>query len=308
MTQQDEAAGRGGPRPRHEVRALAAEVAIAARMEIGESPRWDDHNGELLWVDTMRGLIHRGRPDRSTTAIIDAGQPVGCVALTSSGGLIAAIRDGFASIPATGRTVLLASVEADLPDTRMNDGACDPAGRFWAGTMELEAAPGRGSLYRLDPDLTVRSMLSDVSCSNGVGWSPDGGQMYFVDSPRRSVDIFDFVVSTGAISGRAALVEIDPEDGVPDGLTVDEAGYVWVALWDGGEVRRYAPTGELDLVVKVPVRRPTSCVFGGEHLDELYITTASIGSDAQDIARGAGSVFLCRPGIRGMPGARFAGG
>jgi sugar lactone lactonase YvrE len=171
--------------------------------------------------------------------------------------------------------------------------------------MEMNATSGCGSLYRVGRGFSVQTMVTDVSCSNGIGWSPDGAVMYYIDSPTGRVDMFDFEASLGEVSHRRPFVEIDPTEGVPDGLCVDALGNVWVALWGGRQVRRYSPRGRLDDVVTVPVRLPTSCCFGGADMGDLFITTASIGSDREDIARGAGDVFVCRPGVTGTAPTRF---
>lgn len=286
---------------------LTAEPAFGTRAEIGESPLWDETSGDLLWVDTMVGTIHRRNVQSGRMSAFSVGAAVGSIVLTESGALLAAASDGFRLITSDGGIRMLAPVEAYDSETRMNDGRCDLRGRFWAGTMELNAAPRRGSLYRLDLDLSVQKMVTEVSCSNGIGWSPDATLMYYVDSPTGRVDVFDFDLTRGEVSGRRQFVSVGSTDGVPDGLCVDSLGYVWVAIWGGGQVRRYSPRGELDTRVDVPVRCPTSCAFGGQDLSVLFITTASVGSDREDIARGAGDVFSCRLGVSGATAVRFAG-
>lgn len=287
-----------------------AEVAVAGPAEVGEGPVWDDAAGELLWVDIPVGLIHRWRPGTSTVATIAADQPVGAVALRRTGGLVAAVRDGFALVDEeTGELERLRPVEIDRAENRMNDGKCDSAGRFWAGTMSEDMRPGAGSLYRLDPDLTVTTVLSGVSVSNGLGWSPDDRTMYYVDSLERAIDAFDFDAQRGKLSNRRRLVAIEAEDGMPDGMAVDSAGFVWVALWGGGAVRRYGPAGELDSVVRLPATQVSSCTFGGADLRDLYVTSASRGLSADDRRRqpDAGAVFRVRVDVPGVPAARFGG-
>lgn len=287
-----------------------AEVAVAGPAEVGEGPVWDDAAGELLWVDIPVGLIHRWRPGTSTVATIAADQPVGAVALRRTGGLVAAVRDGFALVDEeTGELERLRPVEIDRAENRMNDGKCDSAGRFWAGTMSEDMRPGAGSLYRLDPDLTVTTVLSGVSVSNGLGWSPDDRTMYYVDSLERAIDAFDFDAQRGKLSNRRRLVAIEAEDGMPDGMAVDSAGFVWVALWGGGAVRRYGPAGELDSVVRLPATQVSSCTFGGADLRDLYVTSASRGRSADDRRRqpDAGAVFRVRVDVPGVPAARFGG-
>jgi sugar lactone lactonase YvrE len=191
----------------------------------------------------------------------------------------------------------------------MNDGNCDSMGRFWAGTVGLGEEPGAGALYRLDPDLTVTRVLDGVTESNGIDWSPDDRLMYYVDSMERRVDVFDFEPSTGAITNRRPFAIIDEGEALPDGLTVDADGGVWVALWGGSQVRRYDPNGSLDRVVALPTRQITSCAFGGSDLEDMYVTSAREWLAPEVLAQepDAGAVFVCRPGIKGRVQRTFAG-
>jgi sugar lactone lactonase YvrE len=282
------------------------ELVLDARAELGEGPRWDPVEQRLLWVDLMRGRIHSFRPAAHACRNHSVGQPVSALAVAEDGSLVLAVRDGFARLhPKSERLELIALV--DHPECRMNDGACDAPGRFWAGTMALDCRPGAGALYRLDPGGRVHTMLEGVTISNGLDWSPDGRRMYYVDSPTQRIDVFDFDPQSGAIAGRRAFAAIPSEAGMPDGLTVDAEGFVWVALWGGGAVRRYAPDGSLERTVRLPVSHPTSCAFGGPALDELYITSAWIALSAAERAEQpqAGGVFRCRPGVAGRPANVF---
>jgi sugar lactone lactonase YvrE len=219
-----------------------------------------------------------------------------------------AVAGGFARLDLeSGRLEQVARVEADLPGNRMNDGACDPQGRFWAGTMALDEHAGAGGLYRLDPDLSVHTMLTGVTISNGIDWSLDGRRMYYVDSPTRRIDVFDFDGTAGAIANRRALVVLAEDAGIPDGLTVDGAGFIWLALWGGAALRRYAPDGALERILPLPVTHPTSCAFGGRDLDELYVTSARTALSAEEKRRQprAGGVFRVRPGVVGRPANLF---
>lgn len=287
----------------------AVELVLDARADLGEGPRWDSRRQRLLWVDIMRGRVHAFTPSTGACRNFAVGRPVGALACATDGTLVLAVAGGFAHLDLdAGRFEMLAAVEADRPQNRMNDGACDGAGRFWAGTMALDEGPGAGALYRLDPDLTVHTMLTGVTISNGLDWSPDGRVMYYVDSPTRRIDAFDFDTSTGAIANRRTLVDVPADAGVPDGLTVDAAGFVWLALWGGAALRRYAPDGTLERVVPLPVTHPTSCAFGGTALDELYVTSARRPLTAEEKARQpqAGGVFRLRPGVAGRPANLFA--
>jgi sugar lactone lactonase YvrE len=288
--------------------AAAVECVLNARAELGEGPRWDARHQRLLWVDIMRGRIHAFSPARAGCRSVDVGRPVGALAGTVDGGVILAVAGGFARLDwDSGQIRMLAGAEEDRPQNRMNDGACDPAGRFWAGTMALDEGPQAGALYRLDADLTVHTMLTGVTISNGIGWSADGREMYYIDSPTRRIDAFDFDLGTGAIARRRPFTEIPAEAGIPDGLTVDAEGFVWVALWGGSALRRYAPDGALERTVPLPVSHPTSCAFGGAGLDELYVTSARRPLSAQERAREpmAGGLLRLRPGVVGRPAHLF---
>ena len=278
--------------------------AAAAPAELGEGPVWDTGRGELIWVDVDRGLVHRrasGRADRS----VDVGQPVGCAVPRASGGLALALRDGFALLPADGGPPrVVAPVERDRADTRMNDGACDGQGRFWAGTMSLRGDTRAAALYRLDPDLNATRVLPGVSVSNGIGWSPDQTSLYHVDTPRRRIDVYEFDAARGTVAGRRAVIPVDPALGSPDGLTVDAEGGVWVALWGGGAVLRFSPEGALEERLELPVTNVTSCCFGDRDLQTMYVTTAARGPAHEPLA---GAVFACRPGVTGLPATPFAG-
>ena len=242
--------------------------------------------------------------------MFEVGAPVGAAVPTTSGRVALATRDGFSLLDlGTGGIEPVAAVEADDPRTMMNDGKCDPAGRFWAGTKDIEGQRSLGSLYRLDPDRTAVRVLRDVTVSNGLGWSLDGRTMYYIDSPTHAVDAFDFEPESGAISGRRRLVAFPERWGLPDGMTIDEEGFLWVAFWGGAAVRRIAPDGRIELVVEFPVSQVTSCAFGGADLADLYVTSARDGlTDAQLADQPiAGGLFRLRPGVAGLPSHPFVG-
>lgn len=287
------------------------ELVLDAKAQLGEGPLWDDRAGVLWWLDIMRGHVHRFDPRSGDDRIFEVGQPVGAAALREQGdSLVLAAKDGFATLDLrSGSVAMLAEVEIELSGNRLNDGYCDPRGRFWAGSMSMGESETTGSLYRLDADHTATKMLSGVGTSNGIDWSPDERTMYFADTPTQNVDAFDFEAETGAISNRRTLITLPDGEGSPDGLVLDEDGWLWVALWRGSQLRRYSPDGELHLIVHLPAERVTKCAFGGAGFDELYITTASIGLSGAERAEQphAGSVFRCRPGVRGRAATRYRG-
>jgi sugar lactone lactonase YvrE len=260
---------------------------------LSEGPRWDAERQELMWVDILDRQFHRstvgadgGLGDQHTVTF---DRHVGAVAPFVDGGFVLAAGTGFLLLDDAGKIHELAQPEAGRTDVRMNDGACDPTGRFWAGTMGYDEAPGLGSLYRLELD---------------------GDTMYLNDSGTGRLDAFRFDGLTGSISERRTLVEIEPGDGTPDGLTVDEEGGIWVALWGGGAVHRYAPDGSLLTRVPLAVQRPTSCAFGGPSMSTLFVTTAREGLDDVALAQqpGAGLVFAIDGlGVRGVPCLPYRG-
>lgn len=287
-----------------------AELVLDARAELGEGIVWDASLARLVWVDIMRGRVHRFDPASGLSEVRDIGQPVGAAAPAADGGLVVATPEGFARLDfESGRMTPLGAVERDVPGNRMNDGACDPAGRFWAGTMAIDERAGAGSLYRLDPDGRVTLMISAVTISNGLAWSADTRRMFYVDSPTQRIDVFDFDRATGAIGNRRPFASISVEDGIPDGLTIDVDDGVWVALWGGGRLHRYTRDGVLDRVVRLPVTYPTRCAFGGPELDELFVTSAwrALTEDEREAQPHAGGIYRLRPGIRGRRATPFGG-
>jgi sugar lactone lactonase YvrE len=196
---------------------------------------------------------------------------------------------------------LALEVEAEQRSNRSNDAKCDPAGRLWLGTMPDAEDEPVGSLYRVDADLSLTRVLDGTTISNGLGWSPDGRRMYFVDSPTRRVDAFAYDVPSGEASDRSVFVPTTGFPGVPDGLAVDETGCVWLAMHDGAALLRFSPDGRHVGTLDVPVPRPTSCCFAGPSLDRLVVTTA-----ASDDGSGA-DLFVCDVGVAGMPTVAFAG-
>lgn len=283
------------------------EVVVAAGAELGEGPVWDERSGRLVWIDILARRIHLTDPRSGATDTIEVPLHVGAVAPRRAGGFIAALQDGFWVVD-DGEVRRIATVPEAGPRIRFNDGKCDPAGRFWAGTLEYGERDPVGSLYRLDTDGSVTRIVDGITISNGIGWSPDATTMYYVDSPTGRIDAWAYDDTTGTITNRRTEVSIPAGQGGPDGLTVDAAGGIWVALWDGWAVHRYVD-GRLDRTVRLPVSRPTSCTFGGPGLDELYITSAWIGLSAADRQAQplAGSLFRVRLDVAGLPPASYAG-
>jgi sugar lactone lactonase YvrE len=267
----------------------------------GEGPVWSPRWGGLRWVDMLNGdvlaLAANGSVERRHVGSI-------CAAIRPrrQGGSVLGLERGFALEDADGTLTILDELWTD-ENVRMNEGGCDPDGRFYCGSMAYDKRPGAGALYRLDPDHSVRVVLDGVTISNGLDWSPDGTLAYYNDTDTFRVDVFDYDADTG-LTGRRPFAETGP--GRPDGLTVDADGGVWVALSNGGSVRRYSPDGLLDQVVELPVRKVTACTFGGPTLEELFITTSREGLEPGDEPL-AGSLFRAAAGAKGLPVREFAG-
>jgi sugar lactone lactonase YvrE len=271
----------------------------------GEGPCWLERSGEVAWVDMLAGRVLATALATGVTRVIDVPSPVAAIVRPrADGGLVVATETGIVLLDEHDEPSLLCEI-LDGPGARMNEGGCDPQGRFWCGTMAYDSSPGAGALYRVEADGTFAAVLTGVTISNGLGWSPDGETAFYVDS-MVGIDCFAFDGATGELSGRRRFAEVDAGPILPDGLAVDAEGGVWVALWDGGAVRRYAPDGALDAVVPLPCARVTACTFGGADLDELFITTSRLElPDGVDPA--AGALFRCVPGVRGQAVAPFAG-
>lgn len=269
----------------------------------GEGPVWSPRWGGLRWVDMLAGDVLSLAAD-GTIGRRHVGDVAAALRPRRDGGAVIGVERGFALEDADGTLTSLPEVWSDR-GVRMNDGACDPEGRFYCGSMAYDKTAGAASLYRIDPDGSTALVLDGVTISNGLDWSPDGGLAYYNDTATQQVAVFDYDVASG-LTGRRPFVSIADEDGAPDGLTVDAQGGVWVALNQGGQVRRYTPAGALDEVVEVPVAGVTACTLGGPDLDELFITTSR-----EDLAPGedpqAGALFRAVVGVPGRPAREFAG-
>jgi sugar lactone lactonase YvrE len=294
------------------------QVALPARAELAERPVWDPAARAMIWVDINAGLLHRFTPAADGTAdgdqvIVDLDHvAIGAAAPRRRGGYILAAADGFRLTTADGALDGDPVRPPDMgPDLRFNDAACDPAGRFWAGTVAADRRAGAAALYRLDADGTITTVLTGITESNGLGWSPDGATMYYIDSgePHLRVQTFGYSVESGHIEPGPDLVTFGPGDGTSDGLVVDAEGCLWIAFWGGHQVRRYSPAGELLDTVEMPVSQPSCPGFGGDDLSVLYVTSAwKDMSPAQYEAEGlAGDLFVVSTSARGLANAGYAG-
>ncbi len=290
------------------VQEYKAELAFGPTATFGEGPLWDNREGIWWWTDIPASTIHRFDPRTNSDTTIPVGTNVGTLVLRSSGGLAAGTTDGFATIDAAGGVELIVPVNADDPAMRINDGKCDTAGRFYASTMAFTADIPCGELLRLDPDRSVHVEAEGLTIGNGMDWSADQSTFYFTDTMAMGIDAYDADPTTGSLSNCRRLFDIDPEHGLPDGFCIDDEGALWVAMWKGSGLRRYAPDGELLGVVPLPVSNVTCAAFGGANQDELLITTAApTWSGLPDNEPLGGAVFRLFPGVSGPPPNSFAG-
>lgn len=283
-----------------------ARNVLQARARLGEGPLWDDLTQTLFWVDIYNHRVHQLFPERGSSRSFDVGETVGCVAVTGPEKLLVGLRHHLAYLDTTsGEIQRLVTVEEEKPRNRLNDGKCDSRGRFWIGSMSREE--GEAALYRYDPSGDLHVMQTGLTISNGLGWSADENTFYLTDSPRKTIYAYDFDATTGEISGRRVFVDLSSESSVPDGLAVDVEGCVWSAQWDGWCVIRFAPDGREVLRVPIPVKRPTSCAFGGEEGTQLYVTSASIDMSEEEIEQNvsAGDLFCLDARVAGLPLHRF---
>ena len=279
--------------------------------QLGEGPVWDESTQSIYWTDIPGCSIQRFSVPQKRLYSHQLNCTIGSFALRKSGGLVAATENGFAFLDLEESTIQWLKHPEEGKSTRFNEGKCDPHGRFWAGTMGINKSDDYGGLYTLNHNLSVTPRLDNVGCSNGLAWSPDAETFYYIDTPTRYVAAFDYNIEDGAIRNKRIIIEFNEEDGYPDGMTVDKEGMLWIALWNGWTLNRYSPrSGMLLDSISLPVSRVSSCTFGGQDLQELYITTAREGLTDEELQRQplAGSLFVVKnSGYEGLPAVRFAG-
>lgn len=275
-----------------------------------ESPYWDARSERLYWVDIPAGVVRCVAGSGGQSDSWNLGTPVGAVGRRATRGWVAALQRGFARYDddwtLDGPVI---AIDGQAPGTRLNDGAVDPQGRFWAGTLDETGAVGRCGLYRFDATTQVVQVFGGVTTSNGIGWSPDGTTMYYVDTGIRQVDRITFGAEQDRPIRRERFVRAGDGDGRPDGLAVDTAGCVWVAFWGAGKVRRYTPAGRLDRELSLPVSQVSNVAFGSTDASSLFVTTAVSGLDTAASAREplAGSIFVFDTDVSGVAASEFAG-
>lgn len=282
---------------------IFAELVLKTEAVLGEGAIWHQAESKLYWVDIEGKLLHLFNPDTKKDHQIGVGARIGTVVPLESGGALVALQNGIYKINTQSGELSFISQTLSDPNIRFNDGKCDPSGRFWVGTMHLETKEGAAVLYRLDKDQRIEKVLDGLTISNGIVWSADSRTMYFIDTPTSAVQAFDYQNDTGEIKNGREVIHIPPSEGHPDGMTIDEDGNLWIALYGGGGVACYDPdTGEMLQKIKVPVPNTTSCAFGGKNLDTLFITTARDGLSQNQLEQFplSGSIFAAKPGVKGV--------
>jgi sugar lactone lactonase YvrE len=286
------------------------EVAFKSECFLGEGPVWDDKTKTLCWVDILAGQIHEFNPDTETCKTLDVGQMIGAVAICNDGDFLVALKNGLGIINRKSeKLTLFAHPESHLIENRFNDGKCDPAGRFWIGSMAINEEPNAGSLYMLDLNRHITLKIDHTTISNGLAWSLDNKIFYFIDTPAMNVVAYDFELSTGNIANKRTVIIIDEKDGYPDGMTIDNEGMLWIAHWNGWQVTRWDPAkGKKLFALSLPVANVTSCTFGGSNFQDLYITTAKKGLTVDELKQQplAGNLFVWKnTGYTGMAAVEY---
>lgn len=287
----------------------SVEHVVSCHSKLGEGPIWHPIENVLYWLDIVQARLHRFDPEVGQHKAVDLGVVTGSMGVRAGGGFVMATQKGFAFWDVIAeRFEFVSDPDPEENKTRFNDGKTDRQGRFWAGKVSNDPT---NSLFRFDADHSVHRMESGITTSNGLGWSPDNRTFYFTDSPARIIYAYNFNATTGAISGRRVFARIpdDPDEGLPDGLAIDQEGCIWSARWGGWKIVRYRPDGSIDREISMPVEFPTSCAFGGPNLMELYITSAwiEVPPELRDKQPMAGDVFRLKTVVSGFPEPVFAG-
>ncbi|WLD92848.1 SMP-30/gluconolactonase/LRE family protein [Alkalihalobacillus sp. AL-G] len=288
---------------------MSIELLFDTKCSLGEGPIWDHERNSFYWVDIIGKKIFKYDSTIDEVNIANFDQHVGCVSPRKSGGLIVALQDGFFFYDWEDEVLKqINDPESHLEDNRFNDGKCDPSGRFWAGTTDSVGIDGKGALYLLDTDLRVSKMIDNVGTSNGLAWSPDHKHMYFIDTPTKQVVQYNFDLISGGIDQPKIAIQFPANVGLPDGMTIDQDGMLWIAHWGGSGISRWNPsTGKQLDFISIPAINVTSCIFGGEELNELYITTARIGTTDEELNRypNAGGIFKLKTNVKGCINSSF---
>lgn len=289
---------------------IEVKIACNTIAGVGEGAIWDYKNNRLLWIDTQ-GSLFIYTPSDGKNKEIKLGKLVGTVVPYKTNVVVIALVDGIYELDLETEklTFICAPENPPIAGNKYNDGKCDSKGRLWVGTMDINVAPEKGGLYVVKGNGEYEQILKDVSISNGICWSLDGDKMYYQDTPLRTVSQFDFNEKKGSISEREEVIKVPKNMGDPDGNTLDKTGMVWMANWGGACVSKWNPhTGQMLQKIDVPAYNVTSLAFGGENLEDLYITSASyyMPEDKESLYPDAGKLFVCKPGVKGIKANYFS--
>ena len=269
--------------------------------ELGEGPFWDSKRSRLHWVDIIGKKIISQNLDGSNIHALEVGGNPGCVVLSDDGTMVAGVDNQISSLDGGGNLLKVLADTKEGSGLRFNDGKCDPSGRFWVGSMDRKEKNKLGSLYSWNSIEGLVNREQGVTVSNGMGWSPDNSLFYYIDSPTREVSVYDFDLSTGSINNKRRFISFSEEDGFPDGMTIDNEGRLWIAFWGGSKIMCVNPDSKaIEEVVSFSVSKITSCAFGGEKMDQLFITSAKVQVNEKDEPM-AGKTFVVSPGVEGLP-------
>ncbi|MCD6566801.1 MAG: SMP-30/gluconolactonase/LRE family protein [Bacteroidales bacterium] len=290
---------------------MKAELVLDAKASLGEGAIWNQKEKLLYWIDIEEGILHKFNPVSAEDAQFNLNKKIGTVVPSEKGGLLVALEDGIWHYDIINDSIsFIANPAENSSEIRFNDGKCDPAGRLWVGTMSLTGKQKAGALYCLNNNENIEKKIDSVSISNGIVWSLDNTKMYYIDTPTGKVKEYDYNIATAEISFRRDAIVIPPDMGHPDGMTIDSEGNLWIALWGGSAVGCWNPDdGKLLYKINVPVLNVTSCAFGGENLETLFITTASQGIPQDEMEKYPyrGGLFKADPGVKGVPAFFYKG-
>jgi sugar lactone lactonase YvrE len=287
------------------------QTVLEHKCALGEGPVWNEETQTIFWLDITQNLIHSYNINQQKHSSFNVGEMVGSIAFREKGGLIAGLQNGIAFIDIENKKIEHIINPQNDPAIRFNDGKCDAAGRFWVGTMALSEEDNKGNLFVVETDLSVKKKIENVSISNGIAWNRDKTIMYYINTPTNYVFAFDYNIENGEINNQRVALDLTHENGFADGMTIDEEGMLWIAFYSGWRVARYNPeNGELLKQIELPVENVSCCTFGGQELNDLYITTANKGMSEEALKQQplAGSLFVVKDcGFKGLPAAKFKG-
>ncbi len=293
----------------HAGQQLEVQLLHKVNAKLGEGALWNIESQTFYWVDIENKYLHIYHPDRKRLEPHRMPSRIGTVVSMNADTVLVALEDGVHFYDLKNRTFSpFCLIDKRKENIRFNDGKCDPMGRLWVGTMDMDCKHPNGALYMIDSNGQPTQKLDSITISNGIVWNKAKDKMYYIDTPTQQVAIFDYDVSNGGISNRKILCTIPDTLGSPDGMTIDEHDNLWIGLWNGNSVINvHHETGEIIKTIEVPAHNVTACAFGGPDLDILYITTASVDMTEEEMQTYplAGSLFSVRPGVRGLPSPTF---